>query len=120
MKRLLQKSIFLCMLSGLLWSSCSNAKGKIDGKWVLKKASGTSVNDPNNYLILKSDGSAIENNGAGENAKTWTIHDDELCIKALDSDGGIETCGEYSLNGDVLKMELSALGVELEYQRQAP
>ncbi len=120
MKILLQKPIFLFLLYSLLWTACSNDAGKIDGKWVLKKASGNAVNDPNNYLILKSDGSAIENNGAGENAKTWTIHDEELCIKALDSDGGIETCGEYSLKGDVLKMELSALGVELEYQRQAP
>ena len=118
MKTILSKTYFLIMLACLCHTACNSDEGKIEGKWVLSKSSDNAVNDPNNYIILNADGSAIENNGSGENRRTWTIQEGELCIRALDSDGGIETCGDYELKGDVLIVDLSALGVKMEYHRR--
>lgn len=101
-----------------MFSACNSNQGSIEGKWVLSKSSGIAIKDPNNYLLLNPDGSAIENSGSGESQKTWTVQEGELCIRALDSDGGIQTCGEYELKGDVLVLEMNDLGVKLEYQRQ--
>ena len=111
-------SYFLIFFAIASFTACSNQQGQIEGKWVLTQSSGNAINDPNNYLILKADGSAIENNGSGENARTWNIKDDNLCIKALDSDGGIETCGNYELKDKVLIVEMSDLGVKMEYHKQ--
>ena len=118
MRLQLLASYLLILFAISCFTACNNEQGNIEGKWVLSNSSGTAVNDPNNYLILKADGSAIENNGSGENPRTWTIQDDNLCIKALDSDGGIETCGDYELKGDVLIVEMNDLGVKMEYHKQ--
>jgi hypothetical protein len=67
------------------------------------------------YLIINEDNTAIEKNNLGEINRTWSIKGNELCFKATDADGGMESCGSYKLEGN--KLIWNVMDIEMIYEK---
>ena len=121
------KNYFLVAVISL-FASCNNDKGgekqsnepkggnPLVGKWVLRSAMGVDAVDANTYLIINNDHTAVEHGSLGDTKRTWSSTDDELCVKASQEDGGIESCGKYKLKGD--KLTWTVLEIEMVYERE--
>jgi hypothetical protein len=102
----------------LLMTSCNSSeksKNSITGKWIVKSSMGIELKDDKTYMILNDDNTAIEKNSFGESKRTWSIKGNELCLKATEEDGGIESCGSYKLDGN--KLIWNVMEAEIIYQK---
>ncbi len=115
MKKLI-KLFSASLIISIILISCANEKKSITGQWILKSASGIELQDADKtYLIINEDNTAIEKSKFGEMNRTWSIKGNELCLKATDSDGGIESCGTYKLDGN--KLIWNVMDIEMIYQK---
>jgi hypothetical protein len=107
------------LLITLLIFSCSNNEDSIIGKWVVTKANGLESIDDDNYFVFNDDNSAVENNQFGANYRTWSIDENNLCIRANDEDGGFEICGEFIIENDKMIFDMIVMGstVSMELKR---
>ena len=107
------------LLITLLIFSCSNNEDSIIGKWVVTKANGLESIDDDNYFVFNDDNSAVENNQFGANYRTWSIDENNLCIRANDEDGGFEICGEFFIENDKMIFDMIVMGstVSMELKR---
>ena len=107
------------LFASFILSSCNSsekAKSSMTGKWILKSAMGIESQDGDkSYILLNDDNTAIEKSKFGESKRTWSIKGDSLCLKAIEEDGGIESCGTYKLDGDKLVWNL--MDVEIIYEK---
>ena len=95
-------------------TNCNNSDS-ISGKWIVKSAMGIESKDDKTYMILTDDNTAIEKNNFGEFKRTWSIKGNELCLKASEEDGGIESCGSFKLDGN--KLIWNVMEIEIIYQK---
>jgi hypothetical protein len=118
MKKIMKVFGALTILS-MLMISCNDkikSENKIAGKWILKSAMGIISKDgPNTYMVLNDDNTAIEKNTFGEHKRTWSIKGNELCLKALEEDGGIESCGSYKIEDN--KLVWTIMEIEMIYEK---
>jgi hypothetical protein len=107
------------LFASFILASCNSSeksKSSMTGKWMLKSAMGIESQDGDNtYILLNDDNTAIEKNKFGEYKRTWSIKGDSLCLKTIEEDGGIESCGTYKLDGDKLVWNL--MDVEMIYEK---
>lgn len=119
----MKKIITICgamLFASLIFTSCGGAgksKSTLVGSWELSwdadEANG--IKAGSTILVLNEDKTAREKSSIGETQRTWKTNGSDLCIKASDEDGGIESCGKYELNGDVLTWVI--MDMTMEYKR---
>ncbi len=81
--------------------------GRLVGKWMME-------GDPETYIDLRSNGTAIEKSIGEPLERYWSIKEKKLCLKAsLTSDS--EVCLEYVLEQDVLILTINEM--RLQYIR---
>jgi len=91
-------------------STASNSKSKTSddaliGKWV-------STETTNLTLTLNDTGMGSQVDQTGNQKIIWTTNKNQLCLQII---GGLETCGEYVVNGDELKW--TAMGMTLSFKK---
>jgi hypothetical protein len=111
---------FLTTIIGILailnFASCTDKATTLEGKWNLKSAMGIEVQSSKDFLILKKDHTAIESSKlGGESKRTWSTKGKNLCLKAIEDDGGAETCGAYHIEGNQLIW--NCMGAEVIYEK---
>lgn len=121
MKKL--NSIFGAIFIALILTNCntntqnentSNDKSLV-GKWIVESTNGMPV-DTKSYMLLNEDYTAMEVNSFGENERTWFVKGNDLCLKALEADGGIESCGSFKIKGN--KLIWTIFDMEMVYKKE--
>jgi hypothetical protein len=108
----------ILFLVSLIMTGCNelgSPEKKLIGKWNLKSAMGIEVPSGKSYLILNEDKTANEISSIGEFQRTWKINGDELCVKAIEKDGGIESCGYFKIDGN--KLTWTVMEMEMIYEK---
>ncbi|MEW7279084.1 hypothetical protein ABW636_10865 [Aquimarina sp. 2201CG1-2-11] len=89
-------------------SSFQDTKEKLIGKWIMD-------GDPDTYIELNADGTALEKSIGDPLKRYWSIKDNSLCLKATPNQGGTEICLAFKLNMNTLILTMN--GMKLHYVR---
>lgn len=109
-------TITLSVLCVIFLLSCNTSTAPVIGKWNVKSIMGQQANGGTNYLEINKDQTAIEvNDAVGKVKRTWSIRENEFCLKALVEDGGFEMCGKYKVEGNLLYWNI--MDMEFIYEK---